>query len=251
MDRDSSAEPERRGGAFYDDPGVFERYRSHRRWAENPNVVMEEPAVIEEFGSVSGLRVLDLGCGDASTGRLLLEAGVASYLGVDGSERMVDAAGAALTDPRAQVVRCDIEEFDASAASFDLVLSRMALHYVADISVVFDRCHAWLAPGGRIVFSVVHPVVSSNDPRASTDQPREDWVVDNYFLTGPRYQLWLGAQSRWYHRTTEDYVRALQGAGFSLRNLRECPPDRARFENETEFRRRQRIPLVLLLSAGR
>lgn len=255
MDRDSSMEPlrraERRGGAFYDAPGVLERYRAHRQWAENPNSVMEEPAVLEELGSVARLRILDLGCGEADTGRLLLDAGAASYLGVDGSARMADAARAGLSHAKADVVKCDIEEFAAEPASFDLVISRMAFHYVEDIGLVLGRCHDWLAPGGRILFTVVHPVVTSNDARASTDQPREDWVVDNYFVKGARAQSWLGAETRWYHRTVEDYVRALHAAGFSLRSLRECAPSRDRFDDEDEFRRRQRIPLVLLLTADR
>src|ERR1700758_3949168 len=85
---------ERRGGAFYDEPEVFERYQQHRSWSLNPNVAMEEPALLAELADVSGLRVLDLGCGDASVGRVLLDAGAARYLGVDGSARMVQAATA-------------------------------------------------------------------------------------------------------------------------------------------------------------
>lgn len=46
---------------------------------------MEEPAVLGEVGDQSGLRVIDLGCGDARFGRLLLAGGCASYLGIDGS----------------------------------------------------------------------------------------------------------------------------------------------------------------------
>ncbi len=118
---------ERRGGAFYDEPEVFERYHQQRSWSLNPNVVMEEPALLEELGEVSGLRVLDLACGDASVGRVLLDAGAARYLGVDGSARMVQAAAAALSGSAGEIAQCDIEEFSAARGSFDLVLSRMAL----------------------------------------------------------------------------------------------------------------------------
>lgn len=255
MAPDSTPEPtgrgQCRGGAFYDDPGVLERYRSHRQWVESPNRVMEEPAVLDELGSVSGARVLDLGCGEADTGRLLLDAGASSYLGVDGSARMSELARAALADRGAEVVKCDIEDFSVDSGSFDLVVSRMAFHYIEDLGPVLSGCHDWLVPGGRMVFTVTHPVVTSNDARASTDQPREDWVIDNYFLGGVREQLWLGGRTRWYHRTIEEYVQALRAAGFSLRNLRECAPHPDRFEHEAEFRRRQRIPLVLLLAADR
>jgi hypothetical protein len=44
--------------------------------------VRQEPALLDEFGHVEGLRVLDLGCGDAALGRVLRGAGCASYLGM-------------------------------------------------------------------------------------------------------------------------------------------------------------------------
>jgi hypothetical protein len=53
-------------------------------------------------------------------------------------------------------------------------------------------------------------------------------VVDDYFLNGPRDQQLLGARTVWHHRTVEDYVSGLLGAGFTLTGLRECVPRRAR-----------------------
>jgi SAM-dependent methyltransferase len=172
------------GGSFYDDPEVFERYRLHREWSLNPNTTMEEPALLEELGSVDGALVLDLGCGNASIGRTLLDAGAASYFGIDGSERMIQSTKAALNGTTAHVERSDIEGFQAAPESFDLVLSRLALHYIEDIRQVLTNCHRWLSPGGRIVFTVVHPVITSHDARATTNEPRQDWVVDDYFVSG-------------------------------------------------------------------
>lgn len=65
-----------------------------------------------------------------------------------------------------------------------------------------------------------------------------------------RRQRWLGLETTWHHRTIEDYVTAILETGFTLANLRECPPDPTRFGDEpAELRRRRRIPLILLLSA--
>ena len=242
---------DRRGGAFYDDSDLFERYAQHRAWSLNPNIAMEHPALSEELGPVSGLCVLDLGCGDAEIGRELLNAGAACYRGIDGSTRMVEAARRMLTDTTGEAVLCDIEDLAEPVVSFDLVLSRMALHYVADLGRVFRACHACLAPGGRVMFTVVHPVITSHDARESSTEPRQNWVVDDYFDTGPRDQQWLGTRTVWHHRTVEDYVTELRNAGFALINLRECAPHRERFDDHAEFERRRRIPLVLLLAAGR
>jgi 2-polyprenyl-3-methyl-5-hydroxy-6-metoxy-1,4-benzoquinol methylase len=119
----------------------------------DPNLVMEEPALLDELGSVEGLRVADLGCGDAALGRVLLSGGCARYLAIDGSERMVAAARETLRGTAGEVERGDIEDFAAPTGAFDLVVSRMALHYVEDVERVLSACHSCLSPGGRIVFT--------------------------------------------------------------------------------------------------
>ena len=242
-----------RGGAFYDAPGVLERYREARPpGVSDPNLVMEEPAVLDALGSVAGLRIVDLGCGDAGLGRRLLRDGCARYLGIDGSERMAEVARETLRGTPGEVERGDIEDFAAPPGAFDVVVSRMALHYVEDVARVLSACHACLAPGGRVVFTVVHPVITSHDARASTEELRRDWVVDDYFAGGPRELDWLGARVVWHHRTVEAYVAALQDAGFDLVALRECAPRPERFAgDEAELARRRRIPMFLLLADAR
>ena len=243
----------RRGGGFYDLPGVLERYREARSpGVSDPNGVMEEPALLEELGPVEGMRVVDLGCGDAALGRGLLSAGCARYVAIDGSERMVEVARETLRGTAGEVEHGDIEDFAAPPGAFDLVVSRMALHYVEDVARVLSACHACLAPGGRVVFTVVHPVITSHDARASTAELRADWVVDDYFAEGPRELDWLGAAVVWHHRTIERYIAALQGAGFTLAAVRECAPRRERFAgDDAELARRSRIPLFLLLAGAR
>lgn len=241
------------GRSFYDDQRVFERYRRHRESGRlSPNYVMEEPAFLAELGSVEDMRVVDLGCGDASLGRMVLDLGCLSYLGIDASENMAAAARAALKDTDGEVRHGAIEDFSAPPNSFDLVVSCLALHYVEDLLGVLGACSRSLSPVGRILLKVLHPVITSHDARDSSDQPRSNWVVDDYFNRGPRQQNWLGADTTWHHRTIEDYVTALQGAGFRFTTLRECVPREELFEGDIrEFARRRRIPLFLLLGGSK
>lgn len=240
-----------RGGSFYDSPTTSQRYLDHRHsGVTSPNHVMEEPALLDVMGKVTGLRVLDLGCGDAAIGRTLLNAGCSSYLGLDGSAVMVEAASETLQGTCGRAEQVDMEDFAAPPSSFDLIVSRLALHYVEDFAAVLMACHACLSPGGRIVFSVVHPVLSSYD--AGTGEPRTNWIVDDYFLKGPRQRSWLGGSVTWFHRTVEDYVDALVNAGFALSALRECAPREERFDGDlAEMARRRRVPLFLLLGGTR
>jgi SAM-dependent methyltransferase len=240
-----------RGWSFYDDETVFSRYSAHREWGANPNLVMEEPALLEALGDVTGARVLDLGCGDAAIGRTLLAAGCRSYHGIDASRRMVQRAAETLEGTPGTVSLGTIEGFEAPPNSVDLVISRVAFHYVEDVEAVLRACHACLSGSGRVVFSVVHPVITSHDARAPEEQ-RSSWMVDDYFVRGPRVQDWLGGQVIWFHRTVEDYVTALHHAGFRISHLSECEPRDERFAGDgAEIERRRRIPLFLLLAGER
>lgn len=238
--------------SVYDDPQALAAYQRHRHsGVSSPNTTMEEPALWRELGSVDGLRVADLGCGDASIAPALLAAGAVGYYGIDSAGAMVAAAQATLAGSAGRVEQTAIEDFHPEPDSFDLIVSRLALHYVADVDRVLRACRAGLAPGGRLVVTVVHPVITClRDGAEIPSGRRTSWLVDNYFEAGPRQRPWLGRTVTWHHRSIEDYVSALLRAGFTLTNLRECPPERSLFgDDEAEYTRRTRTPLFLLLSA--
>jgi cyclopropane fatty-acyl-phospholipid synthase-like methyltransferase len=212
---------------------------------------MEEPAVHSEIGPVEGRRILDLGCGDGAFGRWLIDEGARHYQGVDSSAAMVARATHTLSGSPAQIRHGKIEDFGTAAGSVDLIVSRLALHYIEPLEDVLRRCRTWLAPGGRLLITVVHPVITSHDARASTEERRTNWVVDNYFDTTARPQTWMGADVVFHHRTVEQYFSALRTAGFTVTALRECAPARGAFDdNADEYARRRRIPLFLLLAAN-
>ena len=63
------------GPSFYDDNRVFATYMRRRQGNESPNDTLEKPDLLDLIGSAVGLRVLDLGCGDAQIGKELLASG--------------------------------------------------------------------------------------------------------------------------------------------------------------------------------
>ncbi|MBI1880029.1 MAG: class I SAM-dependent methyltransferase [Chloroflexi bacterium] len=238
------------GPAFYDDNVVFATYRQRRQRPDNPNDTLEKPVTCELIGPVLGQRVLDLGCGDADFGRELLNDGVAAYVGIEGSRNMVTVAQQTLAGTTGQVIQSNIEDWTYPEQAFDLVMARLVLHYIADLSTIFRSVHRTLIKGGQFVFSVEHPVITSCDRGWPEGAPRQDWIVDDYFTTGWRVTKWLGGTVQKYHRTIEDYFTALQQAGFVIEQLRESRPQREYFSDEQLYERRKRIPLFLFL-AGR
>ena len=240
------------GPAFYDDEAIFEEYHARRKQGTNANRLLEEPVILEMIGAVEGLRVADLGCGDGVLGVQLLAAGAARYEGVDGSERMVARAQELLAGSSGTAAHVMLEEWEAAAESLELVVSRLVLHYLAedDLLALLRRVHAGLTPGGRLVVSVEHPVLTSCNASLEQSGRRGSWIVDDYFATGARKVHWMGGTVTKHHRTVADYFRLLQEAGFAVEMLRESRPERERFETEEEYQRRMRIPLFLFL-AGR
>ncbi|MGK2947937.1 MAG: class I SAM-dependent methyltransferase [Acidimicrobiales bacterium] len=235
------------GGAFYDE-SVTAEYLAHRHGGiHSPNMVMEEPALLSAVGDIDGADLLDLGCGDGRFAEIALERGARSYTGIDASPSMIDTARRSVTDERVTFDCTAIEDLDTGGPAYDVVTARMALHYVADLSDALRRVHRCLHDGGRFVCTVVHPVVTSHDNPGPG--PRSDWTVDRYFEDGPRERLWFGREVTWHHRTIEQHLRALTGAGFRFDELSECAPDPALLaDHPDELHRRRRVPLVLLVS---
>ena len=236
------------GSAFYDDDAIFETYMARRQRADNPNDTMEKPVILELIGEFTNQRILDLGCGDATFGQEALAKGCQTYLGIEGSINMVNLAQQVLAGTNGKVVQAAIENWDYPTQAFDLVVSRLVLHYIKDIDAIFSQVYRTLTDGGRFVFSIEHPVITSCDRIWQGSGKRQEWLVDDYFETGQRITPWMGGEVIKYHRTVENYFVSLQRAGFVVENLREAEPQHAQFENDDEtYQRRKRIPLFLIM----
>lgn len=236
------------GSAFYDDDNIFKTYMARRQRGDNPNDTLEKPVILELAGELTNQRILDLGCGDASFGREALTKACQTYVGIEGSSNMVKSAERVLAGTNGKVIQASIEKWDYPVKAFDLVISRLVLHYIKDVDAIFKQVNQTLANDGRFVFSIEHPVITSCDRGWQGNGPRQDWLVDNYFDTGQRVTSWMGGQIIKYHRTVEDYFVGLQRAAFIVESLREAEPQREYFEADDTYQRRKRIPLFLIMS---
>ncbi|MHB1955951.1 MAG: class I SAM-dependent methyltransferase, partial [Sulfobacillus sp.] len=225
-----------RGPEFYDQPSVFNTYMQHRTWSQNPNDTIERPIFMELVGDVKDHSILDLGCGNAVFGLESSQHGCRRYVGVEGSKNMAQSGRATLEDTSGQVILSSIEDWDYPEDAFDLVVSRLALHYIEDVDECFRNVHKTLVPGGRFVFSVEHPVLTSCNRSAEGSTRRVDWIVDNYFETGERHYPWLGSTVVKYHRTVDDYFVAVQRAGLRVQSLRESRPSPSELEHDEYLR---------------
>ena len=121
---------------IYNDPLFFEGY-SRLRWSETGlNKVMEEPAIRSLMPDLTGKRVLDMGCGFGHVARYVRKMGAAEVLGIDISDRMIEAARQATDDPAILYAVKAMQDLEPTPNRFDVVVSSMALQYIDDYETV-------------------------------------------------------------------------------------------------------------------
>ncbi|ARP63085.1 SAM-dependent methyltransferase [Mesorhizobium sp. WSM1497] len=238
---------------IYDREDFFAGYSQLGRSVEGLEGAAEWPAMRAMLPDVGGLRVVDLGCGFGWFCRWAREHGAAQVLGLDLSEKMLARARAAGPDAGISYETADLDRLSLPEASFDLVYSSLALHYVEDVSRLFGTVHRALAPGGHFVFSTEHPIfMAPTKPGWVIDsEGRKTWPVDQYLVEGPRSTDWLAKGVVKHHRTIGTTLNALLQAGFTIAHVEEFSPTSEQIAAKPELAEELERPMFLLVSARR
>jgi SAM-dependent methyltransferase len=185
------------------------------------------------LGDVAGARVLEIGAGSGDCSDWLRGQGaqvVASDLSIGMLTTGSPVAGRDGGGPggrgRAPRVVADGRRLPFADTTFDIAFSAYgAIPFVADPERLLAEVHRVLAPGGRWVFSVTHPIrwAFPDDPGTGGLRVRRSYFDRTpYVEAAPDGSLAYAE----HHRTLGDRVRELVGAGFGLVDLiePEWPP---------------------------
>jgi 2-polyprenyl-3-methyl-5-hydroxy-6-metoxy-1,4-benzoquinol methylase len=171
------------------------------------------PQLLETVGDLSGLKVLDAGCGVGTVAIQLAERG-ATVTAIDVAERSIELAQETYPHPsityRAHDLSHPLPEYNGT---FDVVVSNLVLNDVPDYQGFIATIGQVLKRGGRAVFSI-------NNPYSAVIREK----VANYFDSGQAtlYNMAKeGVAVYYYHRTMEEYMNAFRAQGFLLRTLRD------------------------------
>lgn len=234
----------------YDEEGFFAKYAQMTRSQQGLRGAGEWWLLKQMMPDFQGQRVLDLGCGYGWHCQYAMEQGAAYVMGVDCAKRMLDIARVQHSDPHIEYVHAAIENLHLPENSFDIVISSLAMHYVANYKQMMTKIHGWLRTGGTLVMSFEHPLFTANGSDWIYDDAghKLHFPLDHYFQEGKREAFFLAERITKYHRTLTTYLNTLLQLGFVLDQIIEPYPNEEMLEWEgmkDELRR----PMMLMIAA--
>ena len=208
-----------------DSGNIYDRYanqyaeliRNRNETRFNPYHDLVVPRLLALAGDVSGLTVLDAGCGEGHVARMLARRG-AHVTAIDVSPRLVELARTVDPEVEIEYLTHDLSTpLPQYARRFDLIVSNLVLNDVSDYVGFANTLSAVIVDGGCVVLSM-------NNPYSAVIRDK----VANYFESGKSIAYQGMAESGvpvlYYHRTLEQYIRAFRDAGFLLQGLSDVGP---------------------------
>ena len=183
------------------------------------------------LGTVSGKRILELGCGTGESAIELAKAG-ATVIAVDGSAADIDAAREAAS--RAEI-RIEFHSGDLAdlaflrADSIDAAYSDWALSGIADPGRLFRQVHRVLRAGAHLAFTLPHPYAAcvDIDPEPAGSLPlARPYLARSYFDDAPVDAGTDGASEMRYPHPISTIFVGLARAGYKVDTLLEPEPTR-------------------------
>ncbi len=238
---------------IYDKPDFFAGYSQLQRSVQGLDGAPEWPAIRARIPDLTGMRVVDLGCGFGWFSRWARKHGAACVLGLDISENMIARAKADTNDVAIDYAIADIGKLDLSETSFDFAYSALAFHYVEDFDSLVKAVYRALAPGSHFVFTIEHPIYMAPTHPGWSMGPdgRKTWPVGQYLVEGPRTTDWLAKGVIKQHRTIGTTLNALINAGFAIRHVEEWKPTPEQIAANPALAEELERPMFLLVAAQR
>ncbi|MFA6422048.1 MAG: methyltransferase domain-containing protein [Candidatus Buchananbacteria bacterium] len=207
----------------YTDKGMEEMF--HRKY-------ILYPSWLKKIGNISGLRVLDIGCGDGRSSRLLAKNG-AIVTGVDNSKFMLDIAKQKekLSTLGIEYIYGDVGCMSLiNKGNYDLIIGAMILHYAKTESELNNyalNISKNLKLGGRLVLINQNP-----------DHPVQEYhpfinfstnIIGNEIINGSQIKVTLHniinnevTEFINYYWSKDAYFNALTLAGFKNITWNNC-----------------------------
>jgi len=182
------------------------------------------PLAIEHLGGCH--RVLDIGTGEGQVARAAAAQG-AVVVGLDPSRSQLEAAAARGGGPAYAMSGSD--RLPVADGVFDAVVVCLVFEHVDALAESLGEVARVLAPGGRFVLFLNHPLLQTPESGMVVDHvvdpPETYWRIGPYLPEAVMVeQVQKDVFVRFVHRPLGSYVNGVIAAGLTLRSMLEPAP---------------------------
>jgi SAM-dependent methyltransferase len=230
----------------------------HARWWQDGFTDGADPEYVEQILPIVAAHlgdrrhVLDVGTGEGQLARHLLGSGVARVTGIDPSTNQLRVARARAGGPT--YARAAAQALPFAAGTFDGVVACLVFEHIEAVDAAIAEVARVLAPGGRFLFLLNHPLLQV---------PGSGWIDDHileeqYWRIGPylvesheEEEIAPGVTLPFIHRPLSRYVNALAANALLIDEMLEPAPPPGFLARAVEYAESASIPRLLVLRAER
>lgn len=240
---------------------VADWYDEHLSGEDTYHAKVVAPNFVRMVAAGKGDRVLDIGCGEGYFTRLIAQTG-AQVSGTDIAPELIAKAKKQTPKIAYHVASAETLGF-AKDNSYDVVTCVLALQNMEKLEAVMKEVARVLEPKGKFVFVLNHPAfrIPKRSAWGWDDASQTQYRRLDAYLSPSREKMDMtpgasGAHSYTFsfHRSLQDYTKALAGAGFVIARMEEWISHKKSEKGprqEAEDRARKEFPLFLAIEARR
>ena len=179
------------------------------------NALLERPSTMALLGDLQRKNVIDMGCGPGEYAQWLLEQSVGRLTCIDISEEMIALVkskfGSNVHGYCQNLSQGLPLEKDNSA---DVIVCPLVLHYIENLTPVFESVYRVLKPGGYLVFSTHHPFADFECSESGNYFSRE-LVEEEWNTVGAPVKV------QFYRRSLTEISEAITNSGLLISKISE------------------------------
>ena len=197
--------------------------------------------------------VLDIGTGEGQIARLLTTHG-SRVVGLDPTHNQVAEAIARGGGPR--YLRAGAADLPFADAIFDGAIACLVFEHIDEMDQAIDEVARVLAPGGRFVFMLNHPLLQTPGSGWIDDHilepPEQYWRIGPYLTESTQVEeVQKDVFLPFVHRPLSRYINAIVDAGLTLVRMIEPSPPPGFLARAAAYEDAATIPRLLVLVAER